>query len=363
MIALICSFYDFTSGAAPQDVDKNANSSPHQATEASLAVIDALEKSVLESRQQVRAGKLELDSRYTTNKTQPIYETFTTHYTVYYEGTKIRMDRERLFTDHRVLERRILNDKQFIRADAASPVHGLPAIEVNAASTRLAAQSDLFPPGLLGLRAAPITQLGHTGLFDPFERADTTNSSVSDAVVEGHPAKLIEFQAGKNHATNVKIWMSRDQRSGVLGIRLESTVGSPPRPHVWEAINEPRLWPPVDLWYPARVTYRFYDAGLLIEEEIATIDELIYDRAPTEGVFTVGALQPEQGREVSIDGTQLMVWNDGKLAPLRRPSLEPGEAASRGRQRFNLLLLLNGIFLLAVAVFIIVWIRRGGKAS
>jgi hypothetical protein len=348
-------------GAPPPDF---TNQPSPEASVASERLIEALEKPLLESRQHLRAGRLELDSHYTTNKTQPIYEKFTTHYTVLFDGLKLRMDRERRFPDHRVSERRILNENQFIRADPAQPERRLPALEVNTASAGLASQSDLFQPYLVGLRAAPIGEIGHAGIFDPFERGDRANARVSDEAFGGRPAKQISFEAGSGHRTSVKIWMSPDHGNGVLGIRVESTVGSPPRRHVWETVNELRRWPPVNLWYPSRVTYRLTEGGSLVEEEDVTVDELIYDQAPAEKAFTLVGLQPEQGREVVVDGTQLMAWNDGKLAPITGALVpEPLDAASRSRQRFNWILVGNGVFLLAIAVFLIVRMRASRRPS
>lgn len=118
------------------------------------------------------------------------------------------------------------------------------------------------------------------------------------------------------------------------------------------------MWSPNNLWYPSRVTYRYYEAGSLLEEEVSTIDELVYDQAPADAVFTLAGLEPEQGRAIVMDGTQLMAWNDGKLAPMRGPPpAEPVDVALRGRQRFNWLLVANGVFLLAVAVFLLVRLR------
>jgi hypothetical protein len=211
----------------------------------------------------------------------------------------------------------------------------------------------MFHPALVGLRASSIIEIGHVGVFNPFERGDRVDPSVTDVKFEGRAAKQISFRAGTGHRISVKIWVSAEQRSAVLGIRVESAVGSPPTPHVWEVVSEPKLWPPQDIWYPSRVTYRFSEAGSLIEEEVATIDSLVYDQAPPEAVFTLAGLQPEQGREVVMHGTELMAWDQGKLAPFRAGAPpEPVDVGPAGRQRFNWILLANGVFLIGVATFL-----------
>jgi hypothetical protein len=350
VIAFISSFGPLAAGAPP---DPRQQSTSGKTSGASEALIDALEKPVLASRPLIRAGRLELDSRYITNKIQSVYEKFTTHYTVYFDGAKLRMDSEARFPNHTVLERRILNDNEFITADRLSPGHPLPAILVNQATERMAPESGMFHPALVGLRAQSIIVIGHIGVFNPFERGDRVDLSVTDGKFEGRAAKQISFRAGRGHRTSVKISLSADQAGAVLGIRVESTVGSPPTPHVWEIVSEPKLWPPQDIWYPSRVTYRFSEAGSLIEEEVATIDSLVYDQAPPEAVFTLAGLQPEQGREVVMHGAELMAWDQGKLAPLRAgaPS-EPVDVGPAGRQRFNWILLANGVFLIGVATFL-----------
>lgn len=350
-LALIVAFQVLADRAVASDETSQSGSRP--AKNALEQLIDTLERPVLDSRQQLRVGRLELDSRYITNKIQSVYEKFTTHFTVYFDGAKLRMDSEARFPNHTVLERRILNDNEFITADRLSPGHALPAILVNQATERMAPESGMFHPALVGLRAESIIEIGHIGVFNPFERGDRVDLSVTDVKFEGRAAKQISFRAGKGHRTSVKTWVSADQRSAVLGIRVESTVGSPPTPHVWEIVSEPKLWPPQDLCYPSRVTYRFSEAGSLIEEEVATIDALVYDQAPPEAVFTLAGLQPEQGREIVLHGTELMAWDQGQLAPLRAgaPS-EPVDVVPAGRQRFNWILLANGVFLIGVATFL-----------
>jgi hypothetical protein len=351
VLALVVAFQVLADRAVASDETRQSGSRPANA--ALERLIDTLESPVLESRPQLRVGRLELDSRYTTHKTQPIYERFTTHFTVYFDGTKLRMDLERRFPDHTVLERRVSSDSEFIIAHGPSPGHALPAILVNQASERQAPESGMFHPALVGLRAESIIEIGHIGVFNPFERGDRVDLSVTDVKFEGRAAKQISFRAGTGHRISVKIWVSADQQSAVLGIRVESAVGSPPTPHVWEVVSEPKLWPPQDIWYPSRVIYRFSEAGSLIEEEVATIDALVYDQPPPEAVFTLAGLQPEQRREVVMHGTELMAWDQGKLAPFRAgaPS-EPVDVGPAGRQRFNWILLANGVFLIGVATFL-----------
>jgi hypothetical protein len=355
-LAVMLSFGSLAAGAPP---DSKEESRSRQSSDASERLIDALEKPVLESRGLIRAGHLELDSRYTVEKTQPIYEKFTTHYTVSFDGTKLRMDAERRFPDHSVLERRVLSNNQLIAADRLSPGHALPAILITEATDRKAAESGMFPPAIVGLRAEPITQIGHVGVFNPFERGDRIDASVADVKFEGRLAKQISYRGGSGHRVGVKVWLAADRTNGVLGIRIESTVGSPPTPHVWETVNEPRLWPPHDLWYPSRITYRFYEAGSLVQEEVATIDAFVYDQTPPDAVFTLAGLQPEQGREIVLNGTELMAWDQGQLAPLRaNPSPEPVGVRSGEGQRFRWILLANGVFLFGVATFLVFRLLR-----
>jgi hypothetical protein len=56
---------------------------------------------------------------------------------------------------------------------------------------------------------------------------------------------------------------------------------------------------------------------------------------------------------VVMHGTELMAWDHGQLAPLRAgaPS-EPVDVGPAGRQRFNWILLANGVFLIGVATFL-----------
>jgi hypothetical protein len=359
VIAFISSFGPLAAGAPP---DPRQQSTSGKTSGASEALIDALEKPVLASRPLIRAGRLELDSRYITNKIQSVYEKFTTHYTVYFDGTKLRMDSEARFPDHTVLERRISSDNQLIVADCLSPGHPLPAILITEATEQKAAESGLFHPALVGLRARSISEIGHIGIRNPLEPGDMVDASVTDVKFEGRPAKQITYGAGSGHRIQVKIWVSADGKNAVLGIRIESRVGSPPTPHVWEIVSEPKLWPPQDIWYPSRVTYRFYDAGSLIQEEVATIDALVYDQPPSDAIFTLAGLEPEQGREIVLNGTELMAWDHGKLAPLRAGALpEPVGAATPGRQPFKWLLVGNGVFLIGVAAFLIFrFLRKRG---
>jgi hypothetical protein len=348
IVTIMCCIASTT--AAPDA--NSANQSHAQGNASSDNRLDALEKQLLASRERMRAGRLELTSRYTTNKTQSIYETFTTHFTVYFDGPKLRMDREKRFTDHRALDHRILNRKQYIRADARSRSAGLPDIEIYPASVSSASQADIFHPKLVGLFPEPIARLPRTNLFNPFERADRTKQSVSDVTFEGRAATLVNFEAGSKHQINVKIWLTPDGANEVLGIRVESTADSVPSSRVWEIISAPKLWPPNDLPYPSRVTYRYYEDASLIEEEIATVEALVYDQPPDDTVFTLAAIQPEQGREAIVNGTDLMAWNDGKLAPLKTP-VEPPESTSSRQQRLNWLLLANGVFLLGTAALLV----------
>ncbi len=175
-ISQISWFCALMGGAPPPD--STGQTIPPQETATLERLIDALEKPLMESRRAVRAGRLELDSRYTTNKTQPVYEKFTTHYTVYFDRAKLRLDRERRFADHRVVERRIFDGNQFIRADAPSHERGLPAIEVNPSSAPIAKNSDMFHPNLVGL--------AHCQLLNLAIRMCLTRLSVGIALLQAY---------------------------------------------------------------------------------------------------------------------------------------------------------------------------------